>query len=88
MEILALTDGDRVVETQWLLMTSIGIPCEYVHNGSALIKTLFDIIRIICVFLLHSGMGDLKYPEVLFIRLSQTKIGEPQTKIGQTGIIV
>ena len=52
MEILALTDGDRVVETQWLLMTFIGISCEYVHNGSALFK-IFDIIavlKIICVF--------------------------------------
>ena len=39
LEILALTDGDRVVETQWLLMTSIGISCEYVHNDSALRTT-------------------------------------------------
>ena len=42
-----------MVETQSLLMTSIGISCEYVHNGSALFKTLFDIIalmKIICVF--------------------------------------
>jgi len=32
-------------------------------------------------------MGDPKYPEVLFIHPSPTKIGEPLKKFGQTGII-